>query len=77
MTYTTLASNERIIAALGDALGEEYARDVLAGRRGVVTSCGSGMTAGVLWLGLQMLGVRRVGLYDEVRTAIPSYIGPS
>jgi thiosulfate/3-mercaptopyruvate sulfurtransferase len=24
------------------------------------------MTAGVLWLGLKLLGVRKVGLYDEV-----------
>ncbi len=67
ITFTTLASNQRLIAALEEALGAEYAKDVLAGKRGVVTSCGSGMTAGVLWLGLQVLGVKRVGLYDEVR----------
>lgn len=24
------------------------------------------MTAGVLWLGLKLLGVEKVGLYDEV-----------
>lgn len=61
-----MASNQRLIAALEEALGTEYAKDVLAGKRGVVTTCGSGMTAGVLWLGLQLLGVKRVGLYDEV-----------
>ncbi|KAI0690688.1 Rhodanese-like protein [Cytidiella melzeri] len=65
ITFTTMASSERMIAALENALGPEYARDVFAGKRGVVTTCGSGMTAGVLWLGLQILGVHRVGLYDE------------
>ena len=70
MTFTTLASSERLIAALEEALGPEYAKDVLAGKRGIVTSCGSGMTAAVLWLGLQVLGVQRVGLYDEVRNSI-------
>ena len=66
ITFTTMASNQRLIAALEEALGTEYAKDVLAGKKGVVTTCGSGMTAGVLWLGLQLLGVKRVGLYDEV-----------
>ncbi len=27
------------------------------------------MTAGVLWLGLQLLGVKHVGLYDEVSSS--------
>ncbi|KAI0085627.1 Rhodanese-like domain-containing protein [Irpex rosettiformis] len=65
ITFSTLATNKQLLAALEEALGAEYAKDVLAGKRGVVTSCGSGMTAGVLWLGLQVLGVERVGLYDE------------
>lgn len=55
-----------MIAALEEALGTQNAKEVLEGKRGVVTSCGSGMTAAVIWLGLQLLGVRRVGLYDEV-----------
>jgi thiosulfate/3-mercaptopyruvate sulfurtransferase len=67
LKFTTLASSQRIIEALEKALGTEHARDVLTGKRGVVTSCGSGMTAGVLWLGLQLLGVERVALYDEVK----------
>lgn len=36
------------------------------GRRGVVASCGSGMTAGVIWLALKSIGVEKIGLYDEV-----------
>jgi thiosulfate/3-mercaptopyruvate sulfurtransferase len=39
---------------------------ILKGERPVITSCGSGMTAGVLWLGLQLLGAQIIGLYDEV-----------
>ena len=68
MTYTRLKSNQGILAALEEALGAERAKEVLDGKRQVVTSCGSGMTAGILWLGLKLLGVERVGLYDEVCT---------
>ena len=57
---------EDIRKALSDAVGPEETERILQGKRQVVTSCGSGMTAGVLWLGLQLLGVERVGLYDEV-----------
>ncbi|KAI0670116.1 Rhodanese-like protein [Trametes maxima] len=64
-TYTRLRSTQAILAALEEALGPERTREVLQGKRWVVTSCGSGMTASVLWLGLQLLGVQRVGLYDE------------
>ena len=66
MTYTRLRSNQGIIAALEESLGAERAKEVLEGKRQVVTSCGSGMTAGILWLGLKLLGVEQVGLYDEV-----------
>ena len=66
LTYTRLRSNQGILTALQEALGADRAQEVLEGRRQVVTSCGSGMTAGVLWLGLKLLGVENVGLYDEV-----------
>ncbi|TFK88564.1 Rhodanese-like protein [Polyporus arcularius HHB13444] len=65
LTYTRLRSNQGILSALEDALGADRAREVLEGKRQVVTSCGSGMTAAILWLGLKLLGVERVGLYDE------------
>lgn len=52
-------------------MGTEETERVLQGDRRVVTTCGSGMTAGVLWLGLNLLGVRGVALYDEVRPFFP------
>ncbi|KAH9947643.1 Rhodanese-like protein [Amylocystis lapponica] len=64
-TYTTLRTSSALHDALRDAVGAENAAAIAAGERGVVASCGSGMTAGVLWLGLQALGVERVGVYDE------------
>nr|AUN37948.1 3-mercaptopyruvate sulfurtransferase [Ganoderma lucidum] len=65
LTYTRLRSTQGMLLALEEALGPERAKEVLEGKRQVVTSCGSGMTAGVLWLGLKLLGVEHVGLYDE------------
>ena len=32
--------------------------------RPVITSCGSGVSAGILWLGLDALGKQPAGLYD-------------
>ncbi|KAI0639189.1 Rhodanese-like protein [Trametes polyzona] len=64
-TYTRLRSTQGLLAALEEALGPERAQEILQGKRQVVTSCGSGMTASILWLGLKLLGVERVGLYDE------------
>ena len=49
-------------------MGEKETQAILQGKRKVVTSCGSGMTAAVLWLGLNLLGVKGVALYDEVRS---------
>lgn len=66
-TYTSLKSNAAIHEALQSAMGEKHTKDVLTGKRVVTTSCGSGMTAGVVWLGLKLLGVEGIGLYDEVR----------
>lgn len=66
-TYTRLRSAQGILAALEEALGPERTQEVLKGERQIVTSCGSGMTASILWLGLRLLGVERLALYDEVR----------
>ena len=66
VSFTTLCTTQKIIENLREALGDDKLKEVMEGKRGVVTSCGSGMTAGVLWLGLKLLGVDRVALYDEV-----------
>ena len=61
-------SRDQVLEELKIAVGEEETRAILEGKRKVVTSCGSGMTAGVLWLGLNLLGAKGVALYDEVRS---------
>ena len=67
-TYTMFKSRDQVLEELKIAVGEEETRAILEGKRKVVTSCGSGMTAGVLWLGLNLLGAKGVALYDEVRS---------
>jgi thiosulfate/3-mercaptopyruvate sulfurtransferase len=63
--YTTYLSPSEIHKALVDAIGAEQTESVIKGERPIITSCGSGMTAGVLWLGLKLLGIEKVRLYDE------------
>ncbi|MFV3128572.1 3-mercaptopyruvate sulfurtransferase [Niveispirillum sp. KHB5.9] len=48
----------------GDALGERYLRAGIDLSKPITTSCGSGVTAAVLTLGLARLGVENVALYD-------------
>ncbi|KAF9649036.1 Rhodanese-like protein, partial [Thelephora ganbajun] len=64
-TYTRFKTRDEILEELKKAVGEGETRAMLEGKRQVVASCGSGMTAGVLWLGLNLLGVKGVALYDE------------
>jgi len=59
---------EQILGEPKKVVGEEETRGILEGKRKVVANCGSGMTAGVLWLGLNLLGVNGVVLYNEVRS---------
>ena len=75
-TYTIFKSTDRILDELKKAVGEEETQAILEGKRKVVTSCGSGMTAGVLWLGLNLLGVKGVALYDEVCRPTPISSSP-
>jgi thiosulfate/3-mercaptopyruvate sulfurtransferase len=72
-TYTTLLGNNELRKALVNLLGqsgrngEEVVDLILQGEQRVVASCGSGMTAAVIWLALQELGITQtVPLYDEV-----------
>lgn len=67
-SYTTFRRPEEVLEALKSSLGAERVQEVLSGQRRIVASCGSGMTAGVLWLGLQLLGVQSAAIYDEVRS---------
>jgi thiosulfate/3-mercaptopyruvate sulfurtransferase len=67
-TFTTFLPPNELRRKLEDAVGTEYARLILEGKRGVTATCGSGMTAGVLWLGLKLVEESTaVALYDEVR----------
>ncbi|KAG8220095.1 Rhodanese-like domain-containing protein [Butyriboletus roseoflavus] len=68
INYTTILSEPELRQALVDAIGADQAQLVLTGNRPITTTCGSGMTAGILWLGLKLLGVPNVALYDEVCT---------
>lgn len=70
--YTTFLSEPKLRQALIDAIGAEQAELVITGKRSITTSCGSGMTAGVLWLGLKLLGAADVALYDESWTGYAS-----
>ncbi|CAA7264698.1 unnamed protein product [Cyclocybe aegerita] len=63
--YSTFLPPAEIREALDDAVGPAEAEKIIRGERSVVASCGSGMTAGVLWVGLQLLGVKQVAIYDE------------
>ncbi|KAF8624890.1 hypothetical protein AX15_005758 [Amanita polypyramis BW_CC] len=63
--YTTLLQPSDLRKALEGSVGVERADAAISGKIPVVTSCGSGMTAGILWLGLKILGAEKIGLYDE------------
>jgi len=63
--YTMFKTYDQILGELDKAVGKEETQAILDGKRKVVASCGSGMTAGVLWLGLNLLSVKGVALYDE------------
>ncbi|KAG5648156.1 hypothetical protein DXG03_006110 [Asterophora parasitica] len=63
--YTTFLPPEEVRKALDEAVGSERAELIVKGEQPVTTTCGSGMTAGILWLGLKLLGVERISLYDE------------
>lgn len=64
-TYTTFLSAPAVRQTLNNAIGEKNAQDVIDGKRSIVASCGSGMSAAILWLGLRLLGVEKPMLYDE------------
>lgn len=67
-SYQTLLPEAELRRVFTEAAGgaEGFAK-ILSGEKQVITSCGSGMTASVVWLALQTLGAKNVALYDEVR----------
>lgn len=67
-SYKTLLPRDELRQVLLRALGNNEAKleEVLQGKKQVVNSCGSGMTAGVIWLALSELGVKSA-IYDEVK----------
>ncbi|KAL0575125.1 hypothetical protein V5O48_006829 [Marasmius crinis-equi] len=64
-TFTVFRSESDIRKVLDETLGPQDSQSVLKGQRSIVTTCGSGMSAGILWLGLKLLGAQKIGLYDE------------
>jgi thiosulfate/3-mercaptopyruvate sulfurtransferase len=67
-TFTTFLPPNELHRKLTDVVGTGYAQLIIEGKRGVTTTCGSGMTAGILWLGLKLIEESTtVALYDEVR----------
>ncbi|KAH7911220.1 Rhodanese-like protein [Hygrophoropsis aurantiaca] len=70
--YTTFLPVPELLKALIDAIGADQAELVIQGKRSITASCGSGMTAGVLWLGLKLLAAPKIAIYDESWTGYAS-----
>jgi len=64
LPYTELVDGETKMFRPADALAERFAASGIVASRPVVTTCGSGVTACVLALGLHLLGRDDVAVYD-------------
>jgi thiosulfate/3-mercaptopyruvate sulfurtransferase len=64
LPYTGLIDGETKTFLAADALAERFAASGIDAARPVVTTCGSGVTACVLALGLHLLGRDDVAVYD-------------
>ncbi|THH21566.1 hypothetical protein EW146_g38 [Bondarzewia mesenterica] len=74
--YTTFLPPAELRQKLVESVGEDNTQAIIRGERKVITSCGSGMTAGVLWLGLKLIAESsRVAIYDESWTGYASRKG--
>jgi len=77
--YTTLLPPSELRGVLirsfsgsNTAEGDRVLQRILGGQKPVIVSCGSGMTAAIIWLALQELGTKgKIALYDEVRSVPP------
>jgi thiosulfate/3-mercaptopyruvate sulfurtransferase len=63
--YTTMLDPPELEKVFRQVLGDKNYEAVLAGKQSITNTCGSGMTAAVIWLALQTLGVQS-SIYDEV-----------
>lgn len=64
LPFGDILDPETKLMLTGDALGERFVAAGIDLSKPVTTSCGSGVTAAVLTLGLHRLGVENVALYD-------------
>lgn len=62
--FTSLFQPAKLKTVVSKTLGEKRFVEVMQGRQSVVNTCGSGMTAAIVWLAFQMLGVNSA-IYDE------------
>jgi len=62
----TLLPKEDIEKVFINTVGEDKWKLIKDGKVGVTATCGSGMTAAVIWLGLQVAGAKGAArVYDE------------
>lgn len=64
LPFGDILDPETKLMLTGDALGDRFTRAGIDLSKPITTSCGSGVTAAVLTLGLYRLGVDNVALYD-------------
>lgn len=64
LPFGDILDPETKLMLTGDALGERFTGAGIDLSKPITTSCGSGVTAAVLALGLHRLGVENVALYD-------------
>lgn len=65
-SYKTLLPKEDLEKVFVGVMGQENWDLVKKGQRKVINTCGSGMTAAILWLALQRAGAsEKVAIYDE------------
>ncbi|TKA55576.1 hypothetical protein B0A53_02754 [Rhodotorula sp. CCFEE 5036] len=71
--YRTMLSPDELEKVFEGVMGREMWHEVKSGKRGIVSTCGSGMTASILWLALQRAGViDNAAIYDESWTGYAS-----
>jgi len=64
LPFGDILDPETKLMLTGDALGDRFIQSGIDLSQPITTSCGSGVTAAVLALGLHRLGVENVALYD-------------